>query len=77
MATTTKFPRTNQELYNLGGGQPVRFPGTEEEYRVDFYNNEIIAAMSYESDEHKPEDEFSISGKTIRLKEVYAGTLVK
>ena len=86
MATTTKFPRTNQELYDLGGGQPVRFPGTEEEYwalleeaeyRVDFYNNEIIAAMSYESDEHKPEDEFSISGKTIRLKEVYAGTLVK
>lgn len=61
MATTTKFPRTNQELYDLGGGEPVRFPGTEEEYwtlleeaeyRVDFYNNEIIAAMSYESDIH-------------------------
>ncbi|MCO6490509.1 MAG: Uma2 family endonuclease [Phaeodactylibacter sp.] len=61
MSTTVKFPRTNQELANLGGGQPVRFPGTEEEYwilleeadyRVDFYNQEIIACMSYESDEH-------------------------
>lgn len=61
MSTTTRFPRTNQELADLGGGQPVRFPGTEEEYwalleeaayRVDFYNNEIIAAMSYESDIH-------------------------
>lgn len=61
MATTTRFPRTNEELYELGGGQPVRFPGTEEEYwalleeaeyRVDFYNDEIIASMSYESDEH-------------------------
>ncbi len=61
MATTTRFPRTNEELHELGGGQPVRFPGTEEEYwalleeaeyRVDFYNNEIIAAMSYESDVH-------------------------
>lgn len=61
MATTTKFPRTNQELAELGAGQPVRFPGAEEEYwalleeaeyRVDFYNNEIIAFMSYESDIH-------------------------
>ena len=45
----------------------------EAEYRGGFYNNEIIAAMSYESDEHKTEDEFSISGKTIRLKEVLCG----
>lgn len=61
MATTTRFPRTNQELAELGAGQAARFPGTEEEYwalleeaeyRVDFYNNEIIAFMSYESDEH-------------------------
>ena len=61
MAETTKFPKTNQELAELGGGEAVRFPGTEEEYwrlaeeaeyRVDFHNHEIIASMSYESDVH-------------------------
>ena len=61
MAETTKFPKTNQELAELGGGEAVRFPGTEEEYwrlaeeaeyRVDFHDHEIIASMSYESEIH-------------------------
>ncbi len=61
MASTTKFPKTNKELAELGGGEAVRFPGTEEEYwklaeeaefRVDFYHQEIIAAMSYENEVH-------------------------
>jgi Uma2 family endonuclease len=61
MSETTKFPRTNLELAELAGGEAVRFEATEEEYwnlaeeaeyRVDFFNNEIIAAMSYESEIH-------------------------
>jgi len=61
MAETTKFPRNNEELLELGKGPIVRFPAEEEEYwslveesdlRLDYYKNEIIAAMSYESDDH-------------------------
>lgn len=61
MSETTKFPRTNLELAELAGGEVVRFEATEEEYwnlaeeaeyRVDFFNNEIVAAMSYESEIH-------------------------
>jgi Uma2 family endonuclease len=61
MAELTQFPKTNKELADLKKGPIVRFPANEEEYwalaeeselRLDFYNNEIIASMSYESDVH-------------------------
>ncbi len=61
MAEISNFPRTNAELAELGQGSTVRFPGTEAEYwmlaeeselRLDFFKNEIIASMSYESDVH-------------------------
>ncbi|MBL7774939.1 MAG: Uma2 family endonuclease [Saprospiraceae bacterium] len=61
MQTTTRFPLTNQELFELSKGEPLRFTATIEEYwelleaaeyRVDFFNREIIASMSYESEQH-------------------------
>lgn len=61
MTTSIKFPLTNQELYDLAQGAIVRFPATfeeywelleEAEYRADYYNHEIIATMSYESQNH-------------------------
>jgi len=62
MATATKFPLTNLELADMGGRErPVYFPArleeywellAEAEYRVDFYDHQIIATMSYESDLH-------------------------
>jgi Uma2 family endonuclease len=61
MTTSIKFPLTNQELYDLAQGAIVRFPATFEEYwelleeagyRADYYNHEIIATMSYESEDH-------------------------
>jgi len=59
MTTSIKFPLTNQELYDLAQGEILRFPATfeeywelleEAEYRADYYNHEIIATMSYESE---------------------------
>ncbi len=61
MTTSIKFPLTNQELYDLAQGAIVRFPATfeeywelleEAEYRADYYNQEIITTMSYESEDH-------------------------
>ncbi len=61
MTTSIKFPLTNQELYDLAQGAIVRFPASfeeywelleEAEYRADYYNHEIIATMSYESEDH-------------------------
>jgi Uma2 family endonuclease len=61
MTSAVKFPLTNQELAELGKGNVVRFPATWDEYwevlgsaeyRSDFYNDEIIASMSYEGDIH-------------------------
>jgi Uma2 family endonuclease len=61
MTTSTKFPRTNQALFDLSKGELLRFPATFEEfwelleaaeYRVDYFNKEIIASMSYESEAH-------------------------
>ncbi|MBK9339031.1 MAG: Uma2 family endonuclease [Lewinellaceae bacterium] len=61
MNTSIKFPLTNQELYDLAQGAIVRFPATfeeywelleEAEYRADYYNQEIITTMSYESEDH-------------------------
>ena len=61
MTTSIKFPLTNQEVYDLAQGAIVRFPATFEEYwelledaeyRADYYNHEIIATMSYESEDH-------------------------
>lgn len=61
MTTTVQFPLTNQELYDLAQGELVRFPASREEYwelleaaeyRADYYDHEIIAAMSYESQNH-------------------------
>lgn len=62
MATATKFPLTNLELADMGGRERlVRFPASveeywellaEAEYRMDYYDHQIIAAMSYESDLH-------------------------
>ena len=60
MDAALKFPLTNEELAALGGGE-VRFPATfeefwellgEAEYNVEYYNHEIIATMSYETDVH-------------------------
>lgn len=59
MTVETKFPLTRQELAEIGTGL-VRFPASIEEYwelleqaeyRVDFFQNEIIA-KSYESNSH-------------------------
>ncbi|MCB9316734.1 MAG: Uma2 family endonuclease [Lewinellaceae bacterium] len=61
MTASTKFPRTNDELFELSKGEILRFPATFDEfwevmeaaeYRVDFFNQEIIASMSYESEQH-------------------------
>ncbi len=61
MTASTKFPRTNDELFELSKGEILRFPATFDEfwevmeaaeYRVDYFNQEIIASMSYESEPH-------------------------
>ncbi len=62
MATSIKFPQTNLELADMGGlAGPVYFPASfdeywevlaEAEYRTDYYDHQIIATMSYESDLH-------------------------
>lgn len=61
MDATLKFPLTNKDLATLGGGAEVHFPATfdefwdllgEAEYNVEYYNHEIIATMSYETDVH-------------------------
>ncbi len=61
MTSDVKFPLTNQELAALGKGALVRIPATWDEYwevltsaeyRADFYNDEIIASMSYEGEIH-------------------------
>lgn len=61
MEVTAKFPLTNLELAELGGGKQLRFPASfeeywellaEAEYRADYFDHEIIATMSYEADLH-------------------------
>lgn len=61
MSATVKFPLTNLELYDLTQGEVARFPATldeywdlaaKAEYRADYFDHEIIATMSYESEEH-------------------------
>lgn len=61
MTASTSFPLTNQELFDISGGELLRFPATpveywdllgHAEYRADYFNGEIIAAMSYESETH-------------------------
>lgn len=61
MDATLKFPLTNEELAAMCDGAEVRFPATfeefwellgEAEYNVEYYNQEIIATMSYETDVH-------------------------
>ena len=61
MDVSVKFPLTNRELFDLGGGKPLRFAATfaefwevveTAEYRVDFFDHQIIASMSYESEDH-------------------------
>ena len=62
MEVITKFPLTKLELAELAEGQHfVRFPASldeywellaEAEYRVDYYDHEIIATMRYETDLH-------------------------
>lgn len=62
MSATVKFPLTNHELAEAGGDAgPVYFPATlaeywdlleAAEYRVDYFDGQIIASMSYESDLH-------------------------
>lgn len=61
MDVSVKFPLTNRELFDLGGGKPLRFAATfaefwevveTSEYRVDFFDHQIIASMSYESEDH-------------------------
>ena len=61
MGVAVNFPLTNQELFEVSRGETVRFPASrdefwelleEAEYRVDYFDHEIIANMSYESDKH-------------------------
>ncbi len=61
MDVAQKFPLTNNDLAALGKGAEVRFPATfeefwelldEAEYKVEYYNQEIIASMRYETDVH-------------------------
>ncbi len=62
MTIATKFPLTNLELAGMGGlERPIYFPASfeeywevlaEAEYRTDYYDHQIIATMSYESDLH-------------------------
>ena len=61
MNVSVTFPLTNQELFDVGKGLPVRFPASFDEYwtlleaavyRVDYFDHEIIATMSYESEFH-------------------------
>ena len=61
MSATVKFPLSNLELFDLAKGEIVRFPATfeeywelleEAEYKLDYFDHEIIASMSYESENH-------------------------
>jgi len=61
MSATVKFPLSNLELFALAKGEIARFPATFEEYwelleaaeyRVDYFDHEIVASMSYESENH-------------------------
>ena len=62
MGTHAKFPLTHDELLPMLDSEGfARFPATfaeywdvleHAEYRADFYQNEIIATMSYEADLH-------------------------
>lgn len=55
------MPLTNEELSKIDEPMPVRYPASEAEYwslaqeaeyRADYYLGEIIASMSYESEDH-------------------------
>lgn len=61
MSTTIPVPLTNKELAAIGGERPLRYAASEgeywsvaqeAEYRADYYKGEIIASMSYESEDH-------------------------
>lgn len=62
MVAETKFPTTNAELAELAGPTgTVRFPASfdefwellaEAEFNVEYFDQEIIATMSYETDIH-------------------------
>lgn len=61
MDAALKFLQTNEELAALGKGHEVRFAATFDdfwellgtaEYNVEYFNHEIIATMSYETDVH-------------------------
>jgi Uma2 family endonuclease len=67
MEIETKFPVTNQELFEIAQGEAVRFPASrdefwelleEAEYRVDYFDHEIIASINYGSRQHS---EISVS----------------
>ena len=81
MDVIAKFPLTHLELLEMGHGELVRFPATfneywellgEAEYRVDFYNNEIIA-MSHEPDLHSE----IVTQMSHLLKTIFPGSLRK
>ncbi|MCC6459195.1 MAG: Uma2 family endonuclease [Saprospiraceae bacterium] len=61
MSALLKFPVTQQELFDVSKGELIRFPATTDEYwelmsvaayRADYFDHEIIAAMSYETEDH-------------------------
>ena len=61
MSALLKFPVTQQELFDVSKGELIRFPATPDEYwelmavaayRADYFDHEIIAAMSYETEDH-------------------------
>lgn len=61
MSASVKFPVTNEELFGIAKSGMARFPATldeywkllsEAEYRADYFDQEIIATMSYETEEH-------------------------
>ena len=61
MGAEIRFPLTRTEIADMFGQEMARFPATfdeywevvkEAEYTADFYQNEIIVPMSYESNNH-------------------------
>jgi Uma2 family endonuclease len=76
------MPLTNEELSKTDEPLPLRYPASEAEYwslaqeaeyRADYYRGEIIASMSYESEDHAE----IMNELMFHLKSIYRGSNVR